>query len=136
MEWAEEKKRRGEIKKPAVVGALIHLGNCFDLLDTRSTGILPGAFEVFRNGLLADGQQVPENSGGLDQLKRKRDCAVLNFVMENFEKSGAAYQTVRGLFTEGPCAFEGSGIRLKSHIQIAVRDPACILGYFRPSSPR
>ena len=106
-----------------MVGALIHHGNCFDLLDIRSTSILPEAFEVFRNGLLADGQQIPENSGGIDQLKRKRDCAVLNFLMENFEKTGILHQTVRGLFTEGPCAFEGSGIRLKSHIQIAVRDP-------------
>ena len=136
MEWAQEKKKRGEIKKPAVVGALIHLGNCFDLLDIRSTSILAGAFEMLRNVLLADGQQIPENSGGLDQLKRKRDCAVLNFLMKNFEETGISHQTVRGLFTEGPCAFDGSGIRLKSHIQIAVRDPACILGYFRPSSLR
>lgn len=134
MEWAQEKKRRGEIRKPAVVGALIHLGNCFDLLDTRFTGILPEAFKIFQEGLLAGGQQVPENSGGFDQLRRERDCAVLNFVMKNFENSGTSHQTVRGLFTEGQSAFEGSGIRLKSHIQIAVRDPACILGYFRPSS--
>ena len=134
MEWAQEKERRGEINQPAVVGALIRLGNCFDLLDIRSTSILHEAFEVFQNGLLADGQQIPENSGGLDSLKRKRDCAVLNFLMKNFEKAGTLYPTVRGVFTEGPWAFEGSGIRLKSHIQIAVRDPSCVLGYFRPAS--
>jgi hypothetical protein len=46
-----------------------------------------------------------------------------------------SFQSVRGIFAEGTPAFEGSGIRLKSHIQIAVRDPSCILGYFRPSSP-
>jgi hypothetical protein len=136
MEWAQDRRRRGEIKNPAVVGALIHLGNCFDLLDIRSTSILAGTFEMLRNVLFDRGQQIPENSGGIDQWRRKRDCAVLNFLMGNFEKTGISYQTVRGVFTEGPWAFEGSGIRLKSHIQIAVREPACILGYFRPSSRR
>ena len=132
MEWAQEKQRRGEINQPAVVGALIHLGNCFDLLDIRSTSILAGAFEILRNVLLARGQQIPENSGGLDQWRRKRDCAVLNFLLENLETPENSHETVRGIFPEGDFAFEGSGIRLKSHIQIAVGDPACILGYFRP----
>lgn len=132
MEWAQDKARRGEIKKPAVVGALIHLGNCFDLLDICSTRILAGAFEMLRNVLLARGQQIPENSGGIDQWRRKRDCAVLNFLLENLETPDHSHETVRGIFPEGDFAFEGSGIRLKSHIQIAVRDPACILGYFRP----
>jgi hypothetical protein len=135
MEWAEEKHRKGEIAKPAVVGALIHLGNCFDLLDTRHTGILPKAFEKFCRTLSHEAQQIPENSGGPDQLRRERDCAVLNWLMERFTDDGDLFQTVRGVFTEGPPAFEGSAIRLKSHIQIAVRDPSCILGFFRPPSP-
>ena len=133
LEWAKEKHRNGEIRKPAVVGALIHLGKCLDLLDTRHTRIVANAFDEFRSGLLTEGQQVPENSGGPDQLKRQRDCAVLNWLMEQFEGDIDPFQTVRGVFTEGPPAFEGSGIRLKSHIQIAVRDPSCILGFFRPS---
>lgn len=135
MEWAKEKQKQGEIKKPAVVGALIQLGDCFDLLDTRHTSILPEAFERFRDELSAKNKQIPENSGGPDQLKRERDCALINWLMSQFGDNGSPFQTVRGLFTEGPPAFEGSGIRLKSHVQIAVRDPSCILGYFRPTSP-
>ncbi len=42
------------------------------------------------------------------------------------------YQTVRGVFVEGEAAYEGSGFQSKNHLQIAVRDPSCILGYFRP----
>lgn len=133
LEWAKDKMKRGEIKKPAVVGALIHLGKCFDLLDTQATSILSSAFEEFQQLLSDEGKQIPKNSE--DELKRKRDCALLNYLMELFSKYGVPYQTVRGVFTEGPPAFEGSGIRLKSHVQIAVRDPSCILGYFRPISP-
>ena len=135
LEWAKDKHQKGEIAEPAVVGALIHLGRCFDLLDTRHTQILPIAFDKFREGLLIGGQQIPENRGGPDQLKRERDCATINWLMERRDDDGDSFQTVRGVFAEGPTAFEGSGIRMMSHIQIAVRDPSCILGYFRPSSP-
>jgi hypothetical protein len=42
------------------------------------------------------------------------------------------YQTVRGAFMEGTPVYPGAGIFEKTHIQIAVRDPDWILGYFRP----
>ena len=48
MTFAEIKKRRGEIETPAIVGALIQLGNCFDLMDTRFTEELGVAFRIFR----------------------------------------------------------------------------------------
>jgi hypothetical protein len=43
------------------------------------------------------------------------------------------YQTIRGPFEEGPEAFAGSMLKMETHIQIAVRDPDCILGVFRPN---
>lgn len=132
LEWAEEKHRRGEISSPAVVGAVIQLGACFDLLDTRFTEILGPAFKVLERTMKERGKVIPENRGGDDLLRRDRDCLVLNWTLKAPEDEGQTFQTVRGMFIEGPPAFEGSGIRLKSHTQIAVRDPSCILGYFRP----
>ena len=40
---------------------------------------------------------------------------------------------MRGVFVEGEPAYPGARIHSRSHIQIAVRDPACILGYFLPA---
>jgi hypothetical protein len=57
----------------------------------------------------------------------------LNFGLPKVEDYlGIRFQTVRGVFQEGAVAFSGSDIRKKSHIQVAVRDPACISGYFKP----
>jgi hypothetical protein len=39
---------------------------------------------------------------------------------------------VRCGFSEGDPVYAGSGIFRETHIQIAVRSPACILGVFRP----
>jgi hypothetical protein len=53
----------------------------------------------------------------------------------DMEQAGGKYhfQTIRGVFTEGDPAFEESRIFAKTHIQIAVRDPSVILGFFLPS---
>lgn len=128
LEWAIEHKMRNpkRIKVPAVIGAVIHLGNCFDLLDTRNTALLEHSFDAYRQR--AEGL-LPKNRGPLHFL----DCAVFNYGLPKVEKTfGFNFQTVRGVFQEGPPAFEGSDVRSKSHIQIAVRDPSCILGYFKP----
>jgi hypothetical protein len=43
-----------------------------------------------------------------------------------------AFDSTRGVFTEGGPVFEGAGLFEKSHIQICIRNPNCILGFFLP----
>ena len=135
LRFAEAHQRRGKVRSPAVVGALLQLGRCFDLMDTRFTAELPHAFELLEKSHQQSGTPLPENRGRTpDQLLRHRDCAVLNFYLSWLPSIGAApYDTVRCGFVEEPPAYSGSGIRHQSHIQIAVRNPACILGVFRPT---
>ena len=139
QEWAEAQARRkgSKIKHPAVLGAVIQLGNCFDLLDVRFTKILAVYARSLELELLATGKSLPENrtTGGRDYdwLKRHRDCYVLNYSIPELQRAeNCTFQTVRGVFQEGELAFKGAGIKLKSHIQVAVRDPRAIVGYFRP----
>jgi hypothetical protein len=72
-----------------------------------------------------------------DLVLRYLDCAVINYALASMDRrslgGGPFFQTVRGVFVEGPPAFPGAGIHIKSHVQVAVRDPACILGYFLPA---
>lgn len=77
---------------------------------------------------------MPENEGKTpDKLLRHRDCAVLNFYLGWLDQHrGVVFDTVRCGFVEGPPAFEGSGIQHRSQVQIAVRNPACVVGVFRP----
>jgi len=77
---------------------------------------------------------MPTNAGKTpDKLLRRRDCAVLNYYLSRLEQTQVRFDTVRCGFVEGPTAFEGSGIRHQSHVQIAVRNPACVVGVFRPT---
>lgn len=134
LEFARDQARRGKLSRPAVVGALVQLGRCFDLMDTRFTSELADAFLMLKVSRLVTGEPLPVNAGRTpDRLLRRRDCAVLNYYLRWLQENGAPYDTVRCGFVEGPPAFEGSGICLQSHVQIAVRNQACILGVFRPT---
>jgi hypothetical protein len=141
LHWATEisKRRPERIKNPAVLGAVIHLGVCFDLLDVRFTTYLRDLYPIFEKTFKDQGEDLPRNEGVRGHSKelvlRKLDCAMLNWAIPFVEaRAKRTFHTVRGVFQEGDPAFDGSGIMLKSHIQVVVRDPSAILGYFKPEA--
>ncbi|MBE2283078.1 MAG: hypothetical protein IAE77_06430 [Prosthecobacter sp.] len=141
LEWAiqQSKRKNSHIKEPAVIGAVIQLGTCFDLLDVRFTRELARYAASLEQMMESKGQSLPRNQRiGIrdgDWLRRERDCFVLKYAIPAVEVDwGCQFDSVRGVFQEGAPAFKGAGIKLKSHIQIAVRDPRAIIGYFLPDS--
>lgn len=136
LEWAKASKK---IKKAAILGAIINLGACFDLLDTANTLLLAGLYPYYCEACEKMSVPIPQNlpAGGEaigDLAKRHLDCAVINWCLDFLEKEEQVhFHTVRGVFSEGKAAFAGSKIMEKSHIQIAVRDMAAIAGFFKPS---
>jgi len=134
VQFAEFQKGMGKVRTPAVVGAILQLGECFDLMDTRFTRDLAKAYSAFKKVKALAKEPLPKNKGKTpDKKLRHRDCAVLNFYLTALAEGGLHYDTVRCAFVEGGPAFPGSGIRSESHIQIAVRNPACVVGVFRPT---
>lgn len=143
LRWAEflrdhPKVSKSKIKEPAVIGAVIELGNCLDLTDQVSLDLLQEMHSVFKALYEELGLTLPVNEkvkeGDDDLLKRYLDCAVINFSHELCVKLKKLdpFDTVRGVFFEGGSLFEGSKIRARSHIQIAARNPKKIHGYFWP----
>lgn len=141
MEWAKEGQARGKINEPAVLGAVIDLRNCLDLVSREDIELVRSAYGSYEQlrakaGLpLASNKPIPNDSEG-PSLLRFLDCAVLRhlhaLIEDNPENGFDEYDTVRGMFVEGDEAFPGSGLSQKSHVQIAVRSPDCIRGYFLP----
>jgi hypothetical protein len=111
-------------------------GNYSDF-RSRYTAFLRDAFPSFKANHREAHRPLPSNAGlrqrASDLVLRRLDCAMLNWATGQLEKNrGIPFQTVRGVFMEGEPAFPGSCIMEKSHIQVAVRDPGCIVGVFRP----
>ena len=130
----EKMRREGDRRKPAVIGAVIDLGFCMNLVDRPALMELQAAYKDLREDAEFLGFPMPENKGPTDDLLRRfLDKAVFDQVhMLRGLQELPEYQTVRSPFLEGKPLYENTLFRLKTHIQIAVRDPGCIKGYFLP----
>jgi len=135
-EWAEAQAARKspKIKDPYVIGAFIHPGLCLNLTDYGVMDEIKAAYDIFHQISNVAGTPIPKNKKqdhGIFQL-RHLDCAVIKAV-HDLRKQGQEpdYDTVYGVFEEGGELFPGSGFREKTHVQIAVRNLDCIIGYFR-----
>lgn len=129
---------RGEIKRPFVIGAVIDLGVCCNLLDSKALAELAAAHELLVESIKTGSadKKMPENKG-LDNAARYLDCAVVKIMhAARREAKLEPYDTVRGAFSEGGELYDGAGFSAKAHIQIAVCDDDCIKGYFLPRKPQ
>jgi hypothetical protein len=140
MQFASNEAKRipSKVKEPGVLGAYIFLGDCFDLLDVQFTAILEEVYPAFVSAMAKRGEPLPENLRSRNdgtKLFHALDRAVIEFAIGLTEKmDNRKFDTVRGAFWEGGPAFLGSEISKQSHIQVAVRNPNNILGFFRPKT--
>lgn len=139
MEWAQAAKANpfissAPVRKPCVVGAIIDLGNCLDLLETESIRIVRGAYERLSEAYGEAGAQLLENRNVDGNLViRHLDCAVINFAHLLRQEAGQPpFDSVRAAFFEGEPLYPNAGFQRQTHIQICVRNPQSIIGYFRP----
>lgn len=125
-----------DIKTPAVVGAVINLGYCLDLLDSESIRLLKISHEMLTTSLTLSGLPIPKNSTaktGRDLIFRKLDCSVIETLHENRQiHKLEEFDSVRGVFWEGKRVYKTAGFGNKNHIQICVRNPNCIKAFFLP----
>ena len=136
MEWAIElsKSKRSGIKNPAVIGAIIDLGYCLDLLDYKNLEFVKTGYHILEQTMAAFEAPMPQNRGGDADLRlRELDCAAIESLHKSMhdghEKS---FDSTRGVFWEGKLIYPNAGFREKNHIQVCVRNIDCIKGYFLP----
>lgn len=146
-EFAQEAARKphksaGAIKNPFVVGAVIDLGLCLNFLERPALDELELAYRLFHETFRPSEKfkEFPKNKGE-DRGARFLDAAVIAMLhrirssIDSPQTPMPPYSSVRGAFWEGGELYPGAGFDKKTHIQIAVREPAqCIKGYFRPMS--
>ena len=136
FEFAEDvrknpQKSKGVIKKSFVVGAVIDLRMCCNLLDRSALDELIESHDFLESMSKASGKPMPINSK--ERMTRRLDCLVFETMHQLREDEGlGSYDTVRGAIWEGGELYAGAHIEKLNHVQIAVRKTECIKGYFRP----
>jgi hypothetical protein len=129
---AEARRTGGKIKSPAVLGAVIDLGNCMNLADTEALALVKSAHQSYVEFCAAWNIPPAENQGPELQIRRL-DCAVIETLHQLRQKEGKQpFDTARGFFLEGRQLYVTAGFRELDHIQICVRSSKQIIGYFLP----
>lgn len=138
LEYARSLQQRepDKVKQPAVVGAIINLGNCLDLTDSEYLDEVKDAYKFTVDLYKEMGFPLPENKNvgqSTDELLRYLDCAVIRTLHQMNERVNApTYDSIKGSFIEGSPLYPGAGFKDKNHIQLCICNPNCILGYFKP----
>jgi hypothetical protein len=124
--WARQRQKNQKWNEEiAVVASMIRLGNCFDLLDPENLHELARLERDFVQTERVAGRTIPRNRN----QSKYYDCAVFQFAYWSLERQGEPVDTCRAVFV--PSAerlWPFSGIYQNAHIQLCVRNPACILG--------
>ena len=138
MQYAIEDSSRSQssIKTPFVLGAIIELGECLDLLDQEWNDFLKKAYQQYERSMNIKGEALPRNAniGPLDTEYKARelDNAVIRYACALSEQDGYPFDSVRSAFFEGEPLYKGSAFRSENHIQLAILNPDCIKGVFLP----
>lgn len=134
LEYAVEGARRkqkfsGKIKTPFVIGAIIELGRCLNLVEPNSINIVKEAHSNLLETMKDGGEKIPVNNGA----NRRLDCAVIKYVHESNKKTNTTpYDTIRSPFQEGGPIYDGANFTDRLHIEICVLNTDLIKGYFLP----
>ena len=130
--WAREEYARpgSQVKTPAVVGAIIDLGNCLNLADAEALKQVRAARDAYMQICTENGATVARNRG-LELRARYLDCAVIETLHQiRQEEARLPFDTVRGFFMEGRELYPGAGFRELDHIQVCVRSAKQVIGCF------
>jgi hypothetical protein len=119
----------GKIDTPFVIGAIIELNNCLNLIEPESIEVLKEAYNGLALIYEEAGQVMPTNRDAV----RKLDNAVFKHLHEARKGNPLLeYDTVRCAFSEGEEVYPGANFTTRLHIELCVLNPKCYRGFFLP----
>jgi hypothetical protein len=126
------------IATPAVVGAVLCVSRWLDMTTQDGIHEYLNALKPMLKGFEEKGKEPPTNHAASNDdtevLLRELDRSVFDFIHQARDGKPELpdFQAVRGAFQQGNKLSENSGFQENSHIQIALRDNTCVLGWFLP----
>ena len=128
----QDQLTRLPIHNPGVVGAILCIERCLDMSTQDGIDEFAKAYRAMIEAGVSLRPNKAAHRRDIDRVLRHLDRRVFNRLHELRAESGVPpYDAVRGAFPQGRPVAPSSSIKRRTHVQIALRNPACILGYFR-----
>ncbi|QHI96680.1 hypothetical protein GT347_00935 [Xylophilus rhododendri] len=120
------------IHDPSVVGAVLKLTATLDVSTQDGIGAFRTAYEALKLSGVRLKQNRKSASQDTDVILRGLDRQVFKYLHQMYTDQGLpAPDAIRGAFPQGEAVAPTSAIFANSHVQIALLNPGCVLGYFR-----
>lgn len=135
-EYAKElaSQPRNKISKPAVVGAIIDLGQCLDLTTRSGLTLVEQMYDQIKDQIVLENIKGKSKGATSDIMLRNLDCYIIGAIhdMHDHTKGLTPFNSVRAGFWEGEELYPNAGFRKKNYIQISIRNERSIMAYFKP----
>jgi hypothetical protein len=134
LEYAIESSTKKQFNKipirtPFVVGAIIELGNCLNLIEPESLAILKEAYF----GLSEIYQDAEEIMLQNENDNRRLDSAVFRHLHKSrADTLSPPFDSIRCAFNEGDPIYPGANFTKRLHMEISVLNHDMIYGYYLP----
>ena len=131
----KENPNMGVISDPYVIGAVIDLGHCLDLMEHDNLLLLRKYYALLKNNYSKAGKDIPRNN--MEKKLHYLDREVIELlhhevsIGDNVDDM-VPFDSVRAAYIEGEELYPNAGFNDKNHIQLCVRNPNCIKGFFMP----
>ena len=120
------------IKNPSVVGALLKLSSVLDVSTQEGIDAFRVSYEALKKSGVALRENKKSKPDDPDVILRGLDRQVfINLHQMLVDEGRPPVDAVRGAFPQGQPVAPTSAIFANSHVQIALRNQSCVLGYFR-----
>lgn len=132
LEFATEK-----YSEPFVIGAVLNLGYCLDLSTRNGLERVQLTWEsivkpTYEAGKIRSNKPGRRGENG-ELMLRFLDCYVIEALHKFNQYNGfEQFDSVRAPFWEGNEIYPTAGFFDKNHIQLCMRNPECVIGYFLP----
>lgn len=119
------------IRIPSVVGVVMKLSFMLDTSTQEGISSYRTAYEALKTAGVRLKRNRKSDDSDADVIVRALDRQVFKYLHEMYKAQGVELDAVRGAFPQGEAVAPTSAIYANSHVQIALRKPEKILGYFR-----
>lgn len=132
---AEQPQRRltqRPIRDPSVVGAVLKLSAILDISTQDGIDAFRTAYEALKLSGVKLKQNKKSAAEDTDIILRGLDRQIFKYLHQMYEDQELTpLDAVRGAFPQGAAVAPTSAIFANSHVQIALCNLSCVLGYFR-----
>src|ERR1700744_3150654 len=101
LQWAKDKKKRGTLTTPSVLGVIYQLDHCLDFTDSAYIKLITQYYSIMKDDFSELGRELPKNKDlpkdqHHDLILRELDCSVIQYLHQKISETIVSETKAKG----------------------------------------